>query len=442
MSSIHGKNSLSFRKTRTSSSDSSSPIIAQDIKFAHEAQAGETFIDIDNLVTPTSINTGIINPTGAQLSALNLKNNSNSIIIISSHKNALQQGSWSISNSGRRINLGFATQPNEVFTVQIRMSNATTNVVDADAFAITGTLLAGQTDIALGQAFKLNANPTEQIGEIILTIDGVEQLRNVNNATANPLADGNYEEVDSGNNQTNLLRLNEAYPVDVAYSVKSNGLIVNATPNNSFTQKLESIGGQLDAIIPTVADLAGVPETNFQGAPNSVDLKAFADKVYENKADINELQTVTVPQVEDHENRITDVEGKTQTLYDVRFITTGNISINTTIGAWNLNNIEAGKIYKLTICVVYTDNSGATNAQVDALLNGSQRVGYVRMFAAGTEIGTFSGTTIFEASASGTIAFSTSGFGNGNTILGGIGFNDSYIMLEELPDHIETNKWS
>lgn len=435
MSSVHGKNTLSFRKKRTSDFGSSSPIIVQDIKFAHEAQAGETFIDIDNLVTPTSINTGIINPTGAQLAALNLKNNQNSIIIISSHKNALQQGSWSISNSGRRINLGFATQANEVFTIQIRMSNVTANVVDADAFVITGTLLAGQTDIPLGQAFKLNANPNEQIGEIILTIDGVEQLRNVGNVTANPLADGNYEEVDAGNNQTNLLRLNEAFGVDVAYSVKSNGLIVNATPNNSFTQKLESLGGQIDALIPTVADLAGVPESEFQAAPNNVDLKAFSDKVYQNKIDIAQNAT----DIADHEVRVTNLEN-TKTLYDVRFLS-GNVAINTTLGDWTLNNIEAGKKYKLFMSVVYNDSSAPTNATVDALLDGTQRVGFVRTSLGNTETATYSQTTIFEASVSGSIQFTTSGFGNGNVILGGPGFNDSFVILEELPSHESTNKW-
>jgi hypothetical protein len=287
MASIHGKNALSFRKTRTSTGDTQSPTILQDYKFAHESVlGGETFIDLDALVTPTSINTGIINPVGGQLAAINLKNNSNSIVIISSDKGTLQQGSWQVSNSGRQINLAYETEPNEIFTVQVRTTQATANVVDADAFAITGTLLAGDVDIPLGQVFTLNANPTEQIGEVILTIDGVEQLRNVNNAVADPLADGNYQEVASGANQTNLLRLNQSFPVDVAYSVKANGLIVNAEPNNSHTQALESLGGQLDAIIPTVADLAGVDESDFQGAPNNVDLKAFSDRVYENKDNI------------------------------------------------------------------------------------------------------------------------------------------------------------
>jgi hypothetical protein len=302
MASIHGKNSLSFRRTKSSTSDSST-VINQDYKFAHESVAGgETFIDIDALVTPTSINTGITNPMGGQLAGINLKNNSNSIVIISSANGTLQQGSWQVSSSGRRINLAYTTEPNEVFTVQIRTSQATANVVDADAFAITGTLLAGDTDIPLGQVFTLNANEAEQIGEIVLSIDGVEQLRNVNNATANPLADGNYEEVDAGNNQTNLLRLNESYPLDVAYSVKANGLIVNAQPNNSFTQQLESLGGQIDQMIPTLADLAGVDETDFQSSPNNVDLKAFADKVYQNSADIaanaakfSDTTTIEVP---------------------------------------------------------------------------------------------------------------------------------------------------
>jgi hypothetical protein len=329
MGSIHGKNTLSFRRTKSSTADQSSPIILQDYKFAHESVlGGETVIDLDALVTPTSINTGIINPVGGQLAAINLKNNSNSIVIISSDKGTLQQGSWQISNSGRQINLAYETEPNEIFTVQVRATQATANVVDADAFAITGTLLAGETDIPLGQVFTLNANPTEQIGEVILTIDGVEQLRNVNNAVADPLADGNYQEVESGSNQMNLLRLNEAFPVDVAYSVKANGLIVNAEPNNSVTQKLESLGGQLDAIIPTVADLAGVPDTDFQGAPNNVDLKAFSDKVYKNSDDIASNYAANLSLI----NQILDTEVPIVTEYQAFtpdiFIDPGNFSFS------------------------------------------------------------------------------------------------------------------
>jgi len=285
MSSIQGKNSLSFRRVKTEES-SSTPIISKDYEFAHESVGGETFIDIDALVEPTSIDTGIINPTGAALASLNLLNNASSLIIISSVKGTLMKGSWLVSASGRRINLVFSTDANEIFTAQLRTTQATANVVDAESYVCTGTLVSGGTDIPLGQAFTLNANSNQQIGEITLHIDGIQQFRNVGNVAAAPAADGNYEEVDAGAGLTNILRLNQSFATDIAYAITSTGLIVNTRDKDSISQQLESLGGQIDALVPTVADLAGVPESDFQAGPNDVDLKAFANKVYANGVDI------------------------------------------------------------------------------------------------------------------------------------------------------------
>lgn len=50
-------------------------------------------------------------------------------------------------------------------------------------------------------------------------------------------------------------------------------------PQASQLAEIERLQGQLDAIVTTVADLAGVPETDFRAAPNNVDLKVFGDRV-------------------------------------------------------------------------------------------------------------------------------------------------------------------
>lgn len=442
MASIHGKNALSFRKTRTSSKDCQSPVILQDYKFAHESAGGETSIDLDALVTPTSINTGIINPVGGQLAAINLKNNSNSIIIISSDKGTLQQGSWQISNSGRQIQLAFTTEPNEIFTVQVRTTQATANVVDADAFAITGTLFAGDVDIPLGQVFTLNANPTEQIGEVILTIDGVEQLRNMNNAVADPLADGNYQEVESGSNQMNLLRLNESFPVDVAYSVKSNGLIVNAEPNNSHTQAYESLGGQLDALIPTVADLAGVPESNFQAAPNSVDLKAFSDRVYENKDNIESNDADILALQNKVDTGAETVSEFTKTKFQTKFlggnVSTNGVDLTPQIG---FNNLEIGKFYRLSGQFSAGSNV-AGNAQASLVIEcGGQTVINPRHHDDDTTSNKWGINTIFEAQGNTLTVVSSISGGDAQINGNGTRFN-TFFQLEELPNHEETSQWN
>lgn len=429
MSSIHGKNSLSFRKTRTDSNGSSSATITQDVKFAHESVAGgETTIDLDALVTPTSIDTGIINPTGGQLAALNLLSNSNSILMISSHKGTLQQGSWQISNSGRQINLSFSTAANEVFTVQVRTTQATANVVDADAFTCTGTLTAGNTDIPLGQVFKLNANDLTQIGEVILYIDGVQQFRNVGNVTAAPLAEGNYEEVDAGNNQTNLLRMNQTFPTDVSWAVVSNGLIVNAEPNNSHTQAIESLGGQLDALIPTVASLAGVPDTDFQSTPNSVDLKAFADKLYtacddieSNDTDIAALQT----------GKKDEFEIKWQ-----RKDLVGAVSAASTVSSLTFNNLEIGKTYRVG-GKLFPQGSGAINFQIsfdDGITTGLYQWMTVKDVS-GAEEDNQPVYFIFTATTTTMRTYCVS-YSNGSMS------GQSHLILEELPNHTETTDWT
>lgn len=293
MSSIHGKNSLSFRRVKTEESSSSATTISQDIKFAHKASGGDTSIDLSALVLPSVEMPNFINPTGTELAAINLQANKKSLILVSSLNGTLLCDLSYEINTSQIITLNFAAAAGEIFTGQLRTTQATANVVDAETYTCTGTLIAGQTDIALGQAFDLNAYPTSQIGQVMLHIDGAQQFRNVANATAVPLADGNYEEVDAGGGLTNVLRVNQAFGVDVAWAVTSTGLILNSS-NNVTQQQLDSISGQVDALIPTVASLAGVPETNFQAGPNDVDLKAFADKLYQACQDIDTLQAALV----------------------------------------------------------------------------------------------------------------------------------------------------
>jgi hypothetical protein len=308
MSSIHGKNSLSFRRVKTEESSSSTSTIGQDIKFAHRATAGETSIDLTALVTPPEM-PNFINLTGTELLTINLKANKNSLILVSSLNGTLVCDLAYEINTSKLITLKYAAAEGEIFTGQLRTTQATANVVDGETYTCTGTLIAGQTDIALGQGFNLNAYPTSQIGQVMLHIDGVQQFRNAENATAAPLADGNYEEVDAGGGITNVLRMNDTFGVDVSWAVTSTGLILNSN-NNVTQQQIDSLAGQVDALIPTVAGLAGVPETNFQAGPNDVDLKAFADKLYQNSIDIASNDVDIATNVADIATNVADIATK------------------------------------------------------------------------------------------------------------------------------------
>jgi hypothetical protein len=158
-----------------------------------------------------------------------------------------------------------------------------------DQTVASGTLLAGQTDINVGKPFRVDRYSNTQHGEVLLVIDGLIVKRNVGNATADPAADGNYEEVDNGTGQGTILRMNSVSGSDREWSVISNGMAF-ATPTSSIDARLQTLAGQIDLMVPVLADVSGNPTTAFQGASNDADLLAFGGRVTdleeENKSNV------------------------------------------------------------------------------------------------------------------------------------------------------------
>jgi hypothetical protein len=105
----------------------------------------------------------------------------------------------------------------------------------------------------------------------------MQQFRNTNNSAIT--LDGNYYEVNNGSGTGQVIRFNNAPSgQDDSILVVSNGLLAY-NPDGSALQQIEVLAGKIDAMVPTLADLAGVPETNFQAIPSNVDLKSFGDTV-------------------------------------------------------------------------------------------------------------------------------------------------------------------
>jgi hypothetical protein len=103
--------------------------------------------------------------------------------------------------------------------------------------------------------------------------------RNAGNATASVSADGNYQELDAGSGLSNTIRFNIVDPVNSRpITVLSNGMLAER-PEGSLRAEIETLAGQNDSIIETLAVVAGVPTTNFRSAPNSVDLQTFGQRV-------------------------------------------------------------------------------------------------------------------------------------------------------------------
>jgi hypothetical protein len=103
-------------------------------------------------------------------------------------------------------------------------------------------------------------------------------------------ATGNYYYVDTdGDGKSSLIRFFDPSVGVEPVLVATTGGVVDS-PNASTFQQIEHLAGQLDAVVPTVAALAGVPESNFRAGPNNVDLKTFGDILINinNKYDTNE----------------------------------------------------------------------------------------------------------------------------------------------------------
>jgi hypothetical protein len=159
-------------------------------------------------------------------------------------------------------------------------------VSSVDGFNIiaTGELGVGQTDVNVGSPFQLFANPSSQIGSVLVFRNGKLMLRNDGNITAGPLVTtGNYQEIPSGIGLTNVIRFDRpGITLDdgslETYTVVSNGLVALA-PTESILAITSSMGAQLDLIIQVLAYVSGQPTSFFQGGPNNVDVRVFGDRV-------------------------------------------------------------------------------------------------------------------------------------------------------------------
>jgi hypothetical protein len=323
--SVHGKTELSLRRKKSNVPASQSPTISSDIKFAHQLNAGETTIPLDALVQPVQM-PAFVNPSAEKIAQANVKANASNLILVSSIKGTLMCDLSYKVISNTQINLEFAAEANEIITGQFRSTRGSDDLLEGRLWSVSGTLSAGNTDFALGQSFNTNANPNYQIGEVVVFIDGVQQFRNVDNAAAAPAADGNYEEVDAGG-VFNLIRFNQAFLSDVAVVVMPANYIVT-TSDLALQPQLDALAGQIDQMIPTLAAVAGVPETEFQGQPNNVDLKSFGDKVQQNRNDIDS-----------NDVDIANLQANKQDAFSPVVVRAFASAFNFSVGSWGSNTI-------------------------------------------------------------------------------------------------------
>lgn len=415
--SLPAKNLKSFRKKDVKESKALSNGFTK-LVFAHKASAGDTGIDLGSLVIPPEMSVlGFVNPTPSRLLEARLFQFKDNLELTSSSKNTLIQSlSYRVASNSRIQFEGFTAEEGEIFTGVIDSNPISgIQVVDSKTPVADGDLTDGNIDFTIG--FSTSAIRQE----ILVVRNGLIQKRNSNNSST--VLDGNYYVVDSGSGSGNVIRFN------VAASGQDDSIIVTAiggqieSPTNSTWDELEKVQGQIDALVPTVAELADVPETDFQAAPNNVDLKQFGDRVIA------------------LEN---DKQDKIQHKWQQKFLS-GDVTFNTTLGDLTFNNLEIGKTYRVNLHAFMGDNQGSNSGITLSVVHDGNTLAaatHTSDDATGPSNSGYDVTTAPFVATATTVTFVSTGMGGTDTIFGTGDASETNAVLEELPNHVETTQWT
>jgi hypothetical protein len=291
--SVLGKSSLSIRKQDVREQKNLA-VGFKKLTFAHKATLNDTSISLSSLTIPTEMSSlGFTNPTSGELLAAQLQFYRKNLTLVSSIRGPLMDYlSYDVASSSTINFNGFAAADGEIFigTIDYNARNGFP-LVDAAPLVSTGTLAVGVTDFNVGQLFEINKYSSQQVGAVSVFRNGLQQFRNSNNSSVT--LDGNYYEVNNGSGSGQIIRFNSAPSGDAdSILVVSNGLLAY-NPDGSALQQIETLGGQIDAMIPTLAALSGQPQSNFQTAPNNTDLKSFGDTVINQGSRLTTLEAQT-----------------------------------------------------------------------------------------------------------------------------------------------------
>jgi hypothetical protein len=417
--SIQGKGSLSYKKQNVQKQNAPHTGV-KNITFAHLfSNAGETTIPFDALVTPPEWSTsGLVNPTSQSLLSAQLQVFKNNVTVTSSARGLIQKSEYIVH--GNRIEFKNITSlVNEYFEVEVADILITGNlIVDMQTIRVEGELQDTETDFNMGYEFDVLNE------EIIVFRDGIQMFRSDNNDSSGTT--GNYYYVDTdGDGRSSLLRFFEpSVGVEPVLIASTGGVVDNA--NVSTFQQIEHLAGQLDAIVPTVAALAGVPESNFRSGPNNVDLKTFGDLLInlDNKYDTTEK-----------------LSEYTKTKYQTKILSAPQSNYTGEIVELRFSNLTIGKYYEI-VSQWYIETSDSSGPSV-TIVNGAQTLG--RVFKDGVSIleaSQFGHTTgTFEATAA-TVVFNLIS-ANGTRVVDGDGTKTkSWVQIRELPNHEETTDFT
>lgn len=244
------------------------------------SSAGLTDIDLTSLTMPTELSSlGLSNPSTSSLLSANMYLSRENVKVVSSSHNGLMRGlSFDvISNSLIRLKNGARSSVGEIIEITIDPVN-TTGIIGVDGTVIvqTGQLTTGQTDIVVNQYFTYNKYSSQQIGDVIIKIDGIEQFRNVGNSVSGA---GNYYEIaPSAGNLSNTIRLNAAVVGTKNYSIVSNGIVAER-PTAAVMAAIQTMSATIDQLVQDLALVTANPTSRYQLSPSAPDQAMFSNVV-------------------------------------------------------------------------------------------------------------------------------------------------------------------
>lgn len=269
MSLVSSKSAISLRKVDLQT-EKAFAIGAKRIVFATLATLGDTGINLNSLTTPSSAMPQFVQATTTDLNAAQLLYNKNNFTLISSIGRTLVAYKDYLIASNTQINfVGFTASAGEIFMGIIEAPKSGLSVVDAQPIVLTGILAAGVTSFVTG-AYPLNMFPTQQVGAVMVFLNGQQQFRNTGNSST--VLDGNYYETGS------TIEFNAVSTVARSVLVSSTGLLVN-NPDNSQVAVINTMSGILDVVSADLAQVTGNSVSRYQGSPNYPDLTAFGSRV-------------------------------------------------------------------------------------------------------------------------------------------------------------------
>lgn len=379
----------------------------QATEFYHQANAGDTTINLMSMVLPSQVSAeGFVNPSAETIASAKIKSNQGNLSLHTFRGQWMNRIDYSI-NSNSIITLKQPAQEGEIFhgVIQNIVKNHLQNP-DLQQIVAVGTLAFGQTDFNVGKQFRVNTNPLSQIGELqVYRGNNLSlMLRNAFNSVASATADGNYQEVDSGSGWGSIIRFNEAGQIGgELVVVMSTGRLLER-PSNSLLQEIEVLAGQIDNVIPYVEELMDLPSGTLKSAPSNADLKAFGDKVIS---------------LDNKYNTTAKLSDYTKTRWQKKVITQ--------FSEMNFNNLTVGKTYRFTM----TMYNGTDSTIGNAVMNHNNAM-LLQVYLNNTTGFAFSNSVVFVASAT-TLVGQTLQMATGDLL---------HMTLEELPNHEQTNQWT